>query len=256
MIRQVDLAYEKMAPSLQTQQTACFGSSSSRCRNCSDVDRSNSDLNNEKTRDDSSHRTTVAATKSADDTEDEDVNEFSSGAKDLTNGSYTYLSKRALAFTTSSDLRNDLSVKNSFIKTENATDTLQHNNNKSQFNRTTPCNRFTVPGGRQLLVVILAAVLLHQCSWVAARPNLTAVAAAVQGSTGMPTVESHLADTTSGSHLDKAISAGGGGEEHAVAEGHEVERLPVFQIDFARVELPFIIGVWILFASIAKIGKF
>lgn len=30
---------------------------------------------------------------------------------------------------------------------------------------------------------------------------------------------------------------------------------PIAVVEFARVETPFIIGVWILFASIAKIGK-
>lgn len=37
--------------------------------------------------------------------------------------------------------------------------------------------------------------------------------------------------------------------------GHEVERYPVAQVEFSRVETPFVIGVWILSASIAKIGK-
>lgn len=37
--------------------------------------------------------------------------------------------------------------------------------------------------------------------------------------------------------------------------GHKVERYPVTTVDFSRVETPFIIGIWILFASIAKIGK-
>ncbi|XP_065088952.1 sodium/hydrogen exchanger 3 isoform X3 [Ochlerotatus camptorhynchus] len=36
--------------------------------------------------------------------------------------------------------------------------------------------------------------------------------------------------------------------------GHEVERYPVAQVEFSRVETPFVIGVWILSASIAKIG--
>lgn len=38
-------------------------------------------------------------------------------------------------------------------------------------------------------------------------------------------------------------------------EGHEVNRYPVAQVEFSRVETPFVIGVWILSASIAKIGK-
>ena len=33
------------------------------------------------------------------------------------------------------------------------------------------------------------------------------------------------------------------------------EGFSIFHMDFARVELPFIIGVWILSASIAKIGE-
>lgn len=49
------------------------------------------------------------------------------------------------------------------------------------------------------------------------------------------------------------------GEEHSLDDGHAEhsgsdERYPVFTIDFIRVETPFIIGIWILFASIAKIG--
>lgn len=35
---------------------------------------------------------------------------------------------------------------------------------------------------------------------------------------------------------------------------HVVEGYPITTVDFSRVETPFIIGVWILFASIAKIG--
>jgi len=38
-------------------------------------------------------------------------------------------------------------------------------------------------------------------------------------------------------------------------EVHEHERYPIATIEFSRVETPFIIGVWILFASIAKIGE-
>jgi hypothetical protein len=42
---------------------------------------------------------------------------------------------------------------------------------------------------------------------------------------------------------------------HASEHGHVPERYPVTTVDFSRVETPFIIGIWILFASIAKIGK-
>lgn len=47
----------------------------------------------------------------------------------------------------------------------------------------------------------------------------------------------------------------GKGEEgdHKEGSSHGFE---VFHMDFSRVEIPFIIGVWILSASIAKIGEF
>lgn len=44
-------------------------------------------------------------------------------------------------------------------------------------------------------------------------------------------------------------------EDGHAAGGHEVERYPVAQVEFSRVETPFVIGVWILSASIAKIGE-
>jgi hypothetical protein len=51
-------------------------------------------------------------------------------------------------------------------------------------------------------------------------------------------------------HGEHAAAAGGHG-------GHKVpDRYPVTSVDFLRVETPFIIGIWILFASIAKIGEF
>ncbi|XP_038107157.1 sodium/hydrogen exchanger 3 isoform X10 [Culex quinquefasciatus] len=43
-------------------------------------------------------------------------------------------------------------------------------------------------------------------------------------------------------------------EDGHATGGHEVERYPVAQVEFSRVETPFVIGVWILSASIAKIG--
>ena len=46
-----------------------------------------------------------------------------------------------------------------------------------------------------------------------------------------------------------------GHAEHEEGGGHSVERYPITTIDFSRVETPFIIGIWILFASIAKIGE-
>lgn len=44
--------------------------------------------------------------------------------------------------------------------------------------------------------------------------------------------------------------------EDAESEGGHHDRYPLAQVEFDRVKTPFIIGVWILSASIAKIGKF
>ncbi|XP_055590165.1 uncharacterized protein LOC129742307 [Uranotaenia lowii] len=52
-----------------------------------------------------------------------------------------------------------------------------------------------------------------------------------------------------GAHGEESEEGGGGHEE-----GHKLERYPVAQVEFSRVETPFVIGVWILSASIAKIG--
>lgn len=64
----------------------------------------------------------------------------------------------------------------------------------------------------------------------------------------LPSVK--LDDTTKSTHAKT-------GKE--VAETHEsgghVGGYQLATIDFGRVETPFIIGVWILFASIAKIGE-
>lgn len=46
-----------------------------------------------------------------------------------------------------------------------------------------------------------------------------------------------------------------GGEGHEPESEHTHERYPLSQVEFDRVKTPFIIGVWILSASIAKIGK-
>lgn len=42
----------------------------------------------------------------------------------------------------------------------------------------------------------------------------------------------------------------------STTDGHTEERYPVATVEFTRVETPFIIGVWILSASIAKIGEY
>jgi sodium/hydrogen exchanger-like protein 3 len=56
-------------------------------------------------------------------------------------------------------------------------------------------------------------------------------------------------------HQDHHSAKSASPDGHAEGGEHEVERYPVTTVDFSRVETPFIIGIWILFASIAKIGK-
>ncbi len=44
-------------------------------------------------------------------------------------------------------------------------------------------------------------------------------------------------------------------DEEGGGEGHEVHEYEVFHIEFDRVEIPFIIALWIFVSSLAKIGK-
>lgn len=79
--------------------------------------------------------------------------------------------------------------------------------------------------------------------------SVSSVALEQQPNDAMPTKTVDPMEGES-SPVPRAENADGHGD------GHAVERFPVSQIDFVRVETPFIIGVWILFASIAKIGEF
>lgn len=56
------------------------------------------------------------------------------------------------------------------------------------------------------------------------------------------------------SRQDDGGESGHADDGHAAGGHGEVERYPVAQVEFSRVETPFVIGVWILSASIAKIG--
>lgn len=44
--------------------------------------------------------------------------------------------------------------------------------------------------------------------------------------------------------------------DHVQKKEKQVERYAVFSVSFHKVETPFIIGLWIFCASLAKIGKF
>lgn len=46
-----------------------------------------------------------------------------------------------------------------------------------------------------------------------------------------------------------------GGDALVVHPEHHKKVIHVFTVEFARVETPFIIGLWIFFASLAKIGE-
>ncbi|XP_063701853.1 sodium/hydrogen exchanger 3 isoform X2 [Culicoides brevitarsis] len=88
-----------------------------------------------------------------------------------------------------------------------------------------------------LLIVVSTVLLLTISSGVNAGPINTTVVPATA-----------VSDLTTQRSIFKEASHDGEEAEHAI------ERYPVFTIDFLRVETPFIIGIWILFASIAKIG--
>lgn len=54
---------------------------------------------------------------------------------------------------------------------------------------------------------------------------------------------------------DEGIAAAASTEEPG--QGHQpLKRYPVFNVEFARIETPFIIGLWIFCASLAKIGNY
>uniref|UniRef100_A0AAG5DUY8 Sodium/hydrogen exchanger n=1 Tax=Anopheles atroparvus TaxID=41427 RepID=A0AAG5DUY8_ANOAO len=138
--------------------------------------------------------------------------------------------------------------------------------------------------GRLCIYVVLCSALLSNDAFVLARPNLSA---AVDGEKVVAVPVGQLSqldlafDTSNGGPLTSAsqlkrsadaapiiastapssdtpgdhgaeLADGHGGR--AGGEEHVVERYPVSQVDFGRVETPFVIGVWILSASIAKIG--
>ena len=61
--------------------------------------------------------------------------------------------------------------------------------------------------------------------------------------------ESQLASVRSGD--DIAVGDSSSGNEHSPKPEYRI-----VSVEFTRVETPFLIGIWIFFASIAKIGKY
>lgn len=124
---------------------------------------------------------------------------------------------------------------------------------------------------RRMILFVTVSCLLLTSTGVSARPNnMTAVAvgstlptlleavAPSDSSELKPIAEASLAAPvpTSDTELEvpplhEVVKDGGVGHAHS----EHVERFHVFKVDFAYVETPFIIGIWILFASIAKIGE-
>lgn len=119
--------------------------------------------------------------------------------------------------------------------------------------------------------VALLSVLLANSGFVLARPNNGVSTADGEGATAAAAEQLAAAGllTPQPVSSDGGDDGGGGGSLSAATQddiadgehghgsregGHEVERYPVAQVEFSRVETPFVIGVWILSASIAKIG--
>ncbi|XP_033173827.1 sodium/hydrogen exchanger 3 isoform X15 [Drosophila mauritiana] len=118
---------------------------------------------------------------------------------------------------------------------------------------------------RTLLICALALIL----GIAQARPNTSAVGVApgkvsqdivdavtqlnLGQSAPMDAVDVGL-DPTPSVRVPRAEPLKSGDEDAKGDEGHKMERYPLSSVDFARVKTPFIIGIWILSASIAKIG--
>uniref|UniRef100_A0A1L8DUV4 Sodium/hydrogen exchanger n=2 Tax=Nyssomyia neivai TaxID=330878 RepID=A0A1L8DUV4_9DIPT len=124
------------------------------------------------------------------------------------------------------------------------------------------------------VIMVLLGVLLFRTQFVMGRPNRTTA----EGLTEIFTVNSAEASKLKSTFPDLDYGAMGPGKRSAELltsdpttpsshetnelspsdkEGHgsqHPERYPVTTVEFSRVETPFIIGIWILSASIAKIG--
>lgn len=108
--------------------------------------------------------------------------------------------------------------------------------------------------GHAVLVILI--VLLFNGGYATARPNLNSNLLDNVDKVIQPISQSLVpplaTSVPSGSPSSETSQHGGHNDA-----GHEklVIQFPIAVVEFARVETPFIIGVWILFASIAKIGK-
>ncbi|XP_039228780.1 sodium/hydrogen exchanger 3 isoform X38 [Drosophila yakuba] len=137
--------------------------------------------------------------------------------------------------------------------------------------QTAPAKRNTSSNWRDMfskrMLLICALVLILGISQAQARPNTIAVGVApgkvsqdilnpvtqlnLRQSTPVDAVDVSL-DPTPSVRLPRAEPLKSGDQD--AGESHKMERYPLSSVDFARVKTPFIIGIWILSASIAKIG--
>ncbi|XP_017043757.2 LOW QUALITY PROTEIN: sodium/hydrogen exchanger 3 [Drosophila ficusphila] len=121
-------------------------------------------------------------------------------------------------------------------------------------------------GKRMLLICALVLIL----GLVQGRPNTSAVGVA-RTTDGQDTADAVTQlnlpqtapvdvnvdvglDPTPSVRLPRSEALKSSDEDAEGGEGHKMERYPLSSVDFARVKTPFIIGIWILSASIAKIG--
>ncbi|XP_068140089.1 LOW QUALITY PROTEIN: sodium/hydrogen exchanger 3 [Drosophila tropicalis] len=141
-------------------------------------------------------------------------------------------------------------------------------NNSSNKNKQEQVYTSWRPNKMTMLLFYAICVLLMGSNTIEARPNMSILGVATNSKAIDADVVSQLnlpsarttADTTtssSSSSMPPALpqaEAFKSIEERDTEDGHHTDRYPLSQVDFARVKTPFIIGIWILSASIAKIG--
>ncbi|BFF94514.1 sodium/hydrogen exchanger 3 [Drosophila madeirensis] len=129
-------------------------------------------------------------------------------------------------------------------------------------------------GGLNRRMLVLCAILCLLVGTTLARPNTSASAGSSEDAAQGAVTQINLAETAAGAavgddattpplkvpraeSLDEttALEMKADAEDGGEGGGHqEIKRYPLSQVDFGHVKTPFIIGVWILSASIAKIG--
>ncbi|KAL5279244.1 SLC9A1 family protein [Megaselia abdita] len=105
-----------------------------------------------------------------------------------------------------------------------------------------------------MLITVISCILLSSCvNYCEARPNLsTGANNGVDSAAGNP---SNILSKPQGNAVDLSLSPASSDSPNVAGHSSdEPERYPLAQVEFDRVKTPFIIGVWILLASIAKIG--